>query len=70
MPRLLTQVMLRGEKVAKWAPEPYMLRRGGIEGRMLRELSSSGHLLQLLTRCKSRSNGESLALSEELLLEV
>ena len=62
--------MLAGVKIQPWAPEPYILRRAGVEDRLAREMSNTGHLLQLLSRRRSRANPAALARSEELLLEV
>jgi len=67
---LCYRVMLRGETVAAYAPEPYILRRAGVEERMIDELSRAGHLLQLLARTRSQSNPSAPAPTAELILEV
>ena len=52
---LCYKVMGKGESIPAWAPEPYLLRRDGVEGRMVEELEGLGHLLQLLGQCAERS---------------
>ena len=42
------KVMLEGEDIKPWDPEPYILRRPGVEERMVVEISRLGHLVQLL----------------------
>ena len=42
------KVMLEGEDIKPWDPEPYILRRPGVEARMVVEISRLGHLVQLL----------------------
>ena len=59
--------MLDGERIPKWAPEPFILVRPGVEERMAGEFAAHGHLLQLLTRCPSHVSPEKRALPEELL---
>lgn len=46
------RVMLWGESIPAYAPEPYILRREGVAQRMVSELSCVGHMLQLLATCK------------------
>jgi len=58
--------MLEGEVFKAWDPEPYVLRRSGVEGRLVEEIGKMGHLLQLLY---SSENREKLR-GEELLLQV
>ena len=42
--------MREGEEIPPWDPEPFILRRPGVEARMAGEMSRIGHLLQLLYR--------------------
>ena len=42
--------MLEGEDIKPWDPEPFILRRPGVEARMADEVARMGHLLQLLYR--------------------
>lgn len=57
------RVMLAGEEVPRWAPEPYILRRDGVEERMLDEFSSIGHLLALLASEATTLTGDQLLLT-------
>ena len=47
---LAYKVMLEGEDIKPWDPEPFILRRPGVEARMMNEVVRMGHLLQLLYR--------------------
>lgn len=42
------RMMRMREKFVPYDPEPYVLRRDGVEDRMVAELANAGHLLQLL----------------------
>ena len=58
--------MLEGEAIKPWETVPFVLRRAGVEERMLQTLSKLGHLLQLLYQEEHivRPSGD------ELLLQV
>ena len=63
---LAYKVMLEGEEIKPWDPEPFILRRPGVEARMVDELMRMGHLLQLLYR----SEHVAAHRGDALLLEV
>jgi hypothetical protein len=44
-------VMLMGEKIPAWAPEPFILRREGVAARLSPEVANIGHLLDLVASC-------------------
>jgi len=44
-------VMLSGEKIPAWAPEPFILRREGVATRLSVEVANMGHLLDLVALC-------------------
>ena len=47
----LYRVMMDGENIPAWAPEPFILRRAGVPSRLSQELSNMGHLLDLCAMC-------------------
>uniref|UniRef100_A0A7S4EV14 Uncharacterized protein n=2 Tax=Chrysotila carterae TaxID=13221 RepID=A0A7S4EV14_CHRCT len=64
------KVALTGEKVNRWEAEPFMARRPAVEEKLVGEIASIGHLLQLLARCESRTKPGALALGSDLLLQA
>jgi len=63
---LTYKVMLEGEDIKPWDPEPFILRRPGVEARMADEVARMGHLLQLLYRSEKVES----TLGDKLLLQV
>ena len=63
---LLYKVMQEGEVIQPWNPEPYILKRPGVEARMIEEIQKQGQLLELLycSEHYEKSRGS------ELLLQV
>jgi len=68
---LCYKVMLNGVEIKPWDPEPYILRRPGVEPRMVDMLARLGHLLQLLY-CEEHFNvgPEGALRGDRLLLQV
>ena len=62
--------MARGEQIPKWAPEPFLLRRPGVEERMMAELAQLGHLLQLLALSPAEERPDQPLQGVELLRAV
>ena len=62
--------MALGEQIPKWAPEPFLLRRPGVEARLMAELAQLGHLLQLLARSPAEEQPEQPLHGGELLRAV
>ena len=61
--------MREGEDIKPWDPEPYILRRPGVEARMVDEVARMGHLLQMLYRsehCEQMRGEELLLMVKEI----
>jgi len=58
------KAMVEGEEIKPWDPEPFILRRPGVEMRMAVEVARMGHLIQLLYRSEhiEASRGDKLLL--------
>ena len=54
---LVYKEMGAGLRIPRWAPEPYLLRVPGVEGRMVAELRKLGHLLHVLARAPAAGGG-------------
>lgn len=63
---LCYKVMLEGEDIKPWDPEPFILRREGVEQRLVSEIARLGHLLQLLYQSEHVQESR----GSELLLQV
>ena len=67
---LVYKEMGAGLRIPRWAPEPYLLRVPGVEGRMVAELRKLGHLLHVLARAPAAGGGGGLLEGAELLRAV
>ena len=70
------KAMLAGEVIEAWTVEPYILRRAGVELKLVAELEKLGHLLRLLSRASGGEGTDTdqitdgLGKGAALLLEV
>lgn len=65
---LTYRAMLQGEPAApRWAPEPFVLRRPGVEARLVEELAALGHLLALMAEGAAVQDGPELLVTVKQL---